>query len=195
MSCAPGSDCCESCAGESYASQQGIVQASDSASLLATTRALIDRAELAVAEGGQCGAYGELEDVTNFFFGDDDAISSEDLCTRQKASLESLRLLYSQLEQLLANPSVSEGRLLELLNAIETSATGLIEEAELSSWAELARAYGRRVGAAAGEVVRGAVEGAGGAVGGFFGGLGLIPTLVIAAAVVIYLNPNVLRRS
>jgi hypothetical protein len=51
------------------------------------------------------------------------------------------------------------------------------------------------VGTAAGEVVRVAVEGAGGAVSGFFGGLGLIPTLVIAAAVVIYLNPNVLRRS
>lgn len=195
MSCAPGRGCCESCAGESYTSRQAIVQASDSAALLASTRELIDRAEAAVSEGGQCGGYGELEDVTNFFFGENDALSSDDLCERQKASLGSLRLFYAQLEQLLADPSVSEGRLLGLLDAIETSATGLVEEAQLSSWAELARTYGRRVGTAAGEVVRGAVEGAGGAVGGFFGGLGLLPTLVIAAAVVVYLNPNVLRRA
>lgn len=192
MSCAPGSDCCDSC---STSTPQALVLASDSASLLASTRALIDRAEAAVAEGGQCGAYGELEDLTNFFFGDDDGISSDDLCAKQKASLESLRLLYSQLEEMLAAPSVSEARLLGLLDAIETSATGLIDEAQLSSWAELARAYARRIGVAAGELVRGAVEGAGEGVGGFFGSLGLIPTLVIVAAVVIYLNPNVLRRS
>ena len=168
------------------------------AEILRSTRALIDQAEAKVAQAGLCGAFGTFEDLAVGFFGEEKDLASAnsaEMCARYTRSLENLRLQYAQLEELLGLETPDSRRIVQLLDAIETSATGLVEESTIASWASLSRNYAATVGQAAGEAVKtvaeSAVEGAVGAARG----LGPIWTVVLIAAVVIYLNPNVLRRS
>jgi hypothetical protein len=168
------------------------------AEILRSTRALIDKAEARVSEAGLCGAYGTLEDLAVGFFGSEQDLASansSEMCERYARSLENLRLQYSQLEELLGLEAPDSRRIVQLLDAIESSATGLLEESQIASWAGFARAYAKRIGETAGEVVKTAAEAALEGAGGVVKGLGIGWTLVIVAAVVIYLNPNVLRRA
>jgi hypothetical protein len=183
MACSAASNCCESCAADAAIAGE---------ELLRSTRQLVDDAARAAAENGQCGLLGDVQDVTEYFFGSGDVPSSEELCARQGRAVENLYLALSQLEEQV-NARAPEGRIVATLDAIETSATGLLEEAKLSSWATLARDYARRVGQGAGELVGGALSAATEGVLGVGRGLGLGWTLVLLAAVAIYLNPNLLR--
>lgn len=183
MACSPGSNCCESCATDAAIAGE---------ELMRSTRQLVDDAARAAAENGQCGLLGDVQDVTEYFFGSSDAPSSEELCARQAKSVENLYAQLSQLEEQI-NARASEARIVQTLDAIETTATGLLEEAKLSSWATLARDYARRVGQGAGELVGGALSAAAEGAFGAARGLGLGWTLVIVAAVAFYLNPNLFR--
>lgn len=195
MACAPGSSCCEDCAtsgGGDAAGTAARVRAAAKYELIRSTRELVDRAEAAVADSGQCGVLGELQDVTGFLFGDSETISSDDLCDRQAASLANLRLALSQLEQMLDQGATTE-RIIVTLDAIETGATGLVDEAVISTWATFARDYARRVGETAGGIVSGALDAATEGVLGAARGLGLGWVLVGLAVAVVWLNPNILR--
>lgn len=195
MACAPGSSCCEDCAtagGGDAAATAERVRAAARYELLRSTRELVDRAEAAVAESGQCGVLGEFQDVTGFLFGESEGVSSDELCQRQAASVANLRLALSQLEEMLAQGATTE-RIVVTLDAIETGATGLVDEAAISTWASFARDYARRVGETAGGIVGGALDAATAGVLGAARGIGLGWILVALAVGVVWLNPNLLR--
>lgn len=186
MACAPGSSCCDDCASAVADAQLARDE------LKRSTKALIDEAERAAAESGQCGVLGELGDTVAFFTGDDLGVSSDELCQRQADTVANLRLAQSQLfEQL--DGGASYGRVIATLDYIETTARGLVEEAKLSTWAELSRSYARRIGEGAGEVVRGALEAASEGVIGAARGIGLGWLLIGAAVLAVWFNPNLLR--
>jgi len=196
MACAPGSSCCEDCAtagGGDAAATSERVRAESRYELVASTRALVDRAEAAVADSGQCGILGEVQDVTGYLFGDSESISSDELCERQKASVTNLRLGLSQLEEMLAQ-GASEARIVAVVDAIETNATGLVDEAALSSWATFARMYARNVGSTVGGIVGGALDAAAEGAFGLAGGIGLGWVLVGVAVAVLYFNPGILAK-
>ena len=197
MGCAPGSSCCDDCAtagGGDAAATAERVRAAARYELLRSTRELVDRAEAAVAESGQCGVLGEFQDVTGFLFGDSEGVSSDELCERQAASLANLRLALSQLEEMLAQGATTD-RIVVTLDAIETGATGLVDEAALSSWATFARMYARNVGSTVGTVVGGALDAAAEGAFGLAGGIGLGWVLIGLAVAVVYFNPGILARA
>lgn len=189
MSCAPGSNCCADCA------STGPVDVEARALILSKTRALVEAAEYAVADGAQCGSYGVFESAVIYLAGESDAmVSGGELCRRQNAALENLRVMYRQLDELLAAPELNRDRFVALLDAIESGATGLVDEAAVSSWAEFTRAYARNVGRTLGEGVKTALDAGAGAVGGVLSGLGVVWIALGALALVVYLKPSVLRK-
>jgi hypothetical protein len=196
MACAPGSSCCEDCAtdgGIDAAATAERVRAQAKYELVASTRSLVYKAEEAVAESGQCGILGEVQDVTGYLFGDSESISSDELCERQNASLTNLRLGVSQLEEMLAQ-GASEARIVAVLDAIETNATGLVDEAALSSWATFARMYAKNVGSTVGGIVGGALDAAAEGALGLVGGIGLGWVLIGVAVAVVYFNPGIVAK-
>jgi hypothetical protein len=99
---------------------------------------IVSNAAYYVETSDQCGVLGDLsaglERIIN-------GSSLPDLCERQLRSVESLRLLYAQLEQETARQGPDARRVEQLAADLEELAQGLATETEILTWRNVARAY------------------------------------------------------
>lgn len=197
MGCAPGKDCCDDCRQAkpvAYRPQRLTSSAATpGAALSASVHAIVNAAEGAVKNSGECGAYGSVEDVFVSVFGDSSTSSSSAECQAYQGMLANLRLWEGQLNDAIDRADLARAE--RIATDIEDVAGSLVSTADISNFHNAFVAWGQAIGQAAGDVVSGAIDTAGAAVKGAASSLGFFKVALLVAVAVVIVNPGILARA